>query len=157
MNYLIISGALLLGLPLFLLLFFKANAGVMFLATCAGLVLLGTLDPVVVSTAGSIVPGEGEAYIRLAVVMLSIIFSAMVFRNTVKHGYLIVHVTLAVITACMLWLLLPSQTGVSWLLDNTKETLWQNINDYRTLIVTAGFALSLLATLTKAGGRSKRL
>ena len=72
----IASSLLLLGLPLFLLFFFKANAGVLFFAACAGIVLLESLDPTVVTTASAVLPGEGEAYIRLAVVMLSVIFSA---------------------------------------------------------------------------------
>ncbi len=158
MSSLVLSAALLLGMPLFLLLYFKANAGVMFLAACAGLVLLSSLDPVVVSTAGAFVPKEGEAYVRLAVVLLSIIFAAMMFKHSVKTSQLYLHVLLAVVTAVMLWLLLPSVTGVSWLLDNSKEDLWQMVNDYRTLIVAAGFSLSLLAVLTKSshhGGRAK--
>ncbi len=153
---LVLSAVVLLGLPVGLLLFFKANAGVMFLAACAGLVLLSTLDPAVVSTAGAIVPKEGEGYVRLAVVLLSIVFSAMIFRNTIKHGTLLLHVVLAVLIAVMLWLLLPSATGVSWLLDNLKEPIWQNVNEFRTLIVTSGFSLALIATLTNGSGKSKK-
>jgi hypothetical protein len=69
------------AIPLAMLFFFKANAGVMFFATCSGLVLLGNLDPVVVTTAGAVVPGEGEAYIRLAVVVLSMIDEQLVVRK----------------------------------------------------------------------------
>ena len=154
MTALIMSGIVLLGLPLLLLFWFKTNAGVVFLAACAGLVLLSSLDPVVVSAAGAFVPHEGEAYVRLIVVLLSIIFAAMMFKHSVKSGYLYLHVLLALLTAVMLWLLLPSVTGVSWLLDNSKEAIWQNVNEYRTLIVAAGFSLSLLAVLTKASHHS---
>lgn len=159
MTTLLISAIVLLGLPLLLLFVFKTNAGVMFLASCAGLVLLSSLDPVVVSTAGAFVPREGDAYVRLAVVLLSIIFAAMMFKNSVHGTQMIVHVILAIVTACMLWLLLPSVTGVSWLLDNSKQTIWRHVNDYRTLIVAAGFSLSLLTVLTKnishSGHKSK--
>ena len=54
--------------PLLLLFVFKANAGILFLAACAGLVLLQTLDPTVVTTAGAVIPGDGESVIRLLVV-----------------------------------------------------------------------------------------
>jgi hypothetical protein len=154
MTTLIFSAAVLLGLQLLLLLIFKTNAGVMFLAACAGLVLLSSLDPVVVTTAAAFVPQEGEAYVRLLVVLLSIVFSAMMFKNSVHGSKIFLHALLVVVTALMLWLLLPSATGVSWLLDNSKESIWQNVNDYRTLIVASGFSLSLLVVLMKSGHHS---
>jgi hypothetical protein len=138
---------LFLGLPLFMLFFFKSNGGIMFLAACAGIVLLDSLDPVVVTTAGSVVPGEGEAYIRLAVVILSIVFSGLVFRGTTKGSALVLNSIVVVLLAVMLWVTLPSATGVSWLIDGIDNEYWKVINDFRTLVIAAGFALSLLAVL----------
>lgn len=138
---------LFLGLPLFMLFFFKANGGIMFLAACAGLVLLNSLDPVVVTTAGAIVPGEGEAYVRLAVVMLSIVFSGLVFRGTTKGTALLLNTVVVGILAVMLWLTLPTVTGVSWLIESKNLEYWEIVYDYQTLIIAAGFALSLLAVL----------
>lgn len=152
----IISCILLLGLPLFLLFFFKSNAGILFLASCAGIVLLESLDPTVVTTAGAIVPGEGEAYVRLVVVLLSIVFAAMMFRNSVKSSQLPLHVVLVVVTAAMLWLIIPSATGVSWLLSSVKEPIWQDVNEFRTLVVATGFSLGLVAVLAKSSGHEKK-
>lgn len=150
--------ALFLGLPLFMLFFFKSNMGIMFLAACAGLVLLNSLDPVVVTTAGAVVPGEGEAYIRLAVVILSIVFAGLVFRGTTKGSALALNALISVFIATMLWVTLPASTGVTWLISSIDNPGWKTINDFRTLIVTAGFALSLLAVLfghKKSHGKSR--
>lgn len=139
--------ALFLGLPLFMLFFFKSNGGIMFLAACAGLVLLNSLDPVVVTTAGAIVPGEGEAYVRLAVVMLSIVFSGLVFRGTTKGTALLLNTFIIIILGVMLWLTLPSVTGVSWLVSSIDSEYWKTVFDFQTLIIALGFALGLLAVL----------
>lgn len=138
---------LFLGLPLLMLFVFKANVGIMFLSACAGLVLLSSLDPVVVTTAGAVVPGEGEAYIRLAVVMLSIVFAGLIFRGTTSGSAIALNSFVAVILAIMLWLTLPEVTGVSWLIKSVGNDYWKDINNYRTLVVALGFSLSLLAVL----------
>jgi hypothetical protein len=136
-----------LGLPLFMLYFFKANGGIMFLAACAGLVLLNSLDPVVVTAAGAVVPGEGEAYVRLSVVLLSIVFSGLVFRGTTKGTALVLSTIVSLLLAVMLWTTLPSATGLSWLINTIDTEYWNNINNFKTLIIAAGFSLSLLAVL----------
>ena len=152
MTSLILSGLLVLGLPLVLLLMFKASAGMMFFASCAGLVLLHSLDPAVVSTAAAVVPGEGEAYVRLAVVGAALVFAALMFRGTV-HGMtsLLLHAFVVLLLALMLWVTLPSATGLSWMLENSRESVWRTVNDFRSLIVAAGFSLSMVVILTNKG------
>lgn len=144
---LLFPAILFLGLPLFMLYFFKSNGGVLFLAACAGIVLLSSLDPVVVTAAGAIVPGEGEAYVRLAVVLLSIVFSGLVFRGTTKGTALVLNTFIVVLTALMLWVTLPESTGVSWLVDSIDSSYWKTLSDFSTLIIASGFALSLIAIL----------
>lgn len=150
--HIVLPVILFFGLPFLMLIMFKANAGIMFLAACAGLVLLNNLDDAVVTTAGAVVPGEGEAYVRLAVVLLTLAFAGLVFRNTVKGSSLFVHGLIVVLIGATLWLNMPEATGVSWLADSIGESWWQEANNYRALIITAGFALSLVAVLT---GHSK--
>ena len=135
------------GFPLFMLFFFKSNGGIMFLAACAGLVLLNSLDPVVVTAAGAVVPGEGEAYVRFAVVLLSIIFSGLVFRGTTKGSALVLNTFVIIFMALMLWVTLPSATGATWLINGTESNYWKIINDFKTLVIAAGFGLSLIAVL----------
>jgi hypothetical protein len=130
-----------------MLFVFKSNVGIMFLAACAGLVLLNSLDPVVVTAAGSVVPGEGEAFVRLAVVLLSIAFAGLVFRGTANGSAMVLNAFIAVILAVMLWLTLPAATGVSWLVDGINNEYWQDVNNFRTLIIALGFALSLIVVL----------
>jgi len=155
MTSLILSGLLVLGLPLVLLLMFKASAGMMFFAACAGLVLLHSLDPAVVSTAAAVVPGEGdEAYVRWRS-WRRLLFAALMFRGTV-HGMtsLLLHAFVVLLLALMLWVTLPSATGLSWMLENSRESVWRTVNDFRSLIVAAGFSLSMVVILTNKG-RSK--
>ena len=152
----IASSLLLLGLPLFLLFFFKANAGVLFFAACAGIVLLESLDPTVVTTASAVLPGEGEAYIRLAVVMLSVIFSAMIFRHSMKSSQLPLSIFVVLMTSAMLWLILPEATGLSWFIQTTKQQVWLDLYEFKTLVVATGFSLSLIAVLAKSSGHEKK-
>lgn len=133
--------------PLLLLFVFKANAGILFLAACAGLVLLQTLDPTVVTTAGAVIPGDGESVIRLLVVAMSIIFAAMMFRQAISSAQLGLHMIVGVFVGVILWLLLPAATGLAPLRSVEQEGLWRDISEFRTLIFATGFSVSLLAIL----------
>lgn len=148
MTAVLLTALLVFGIPLLLLFLFKSNAAIMFLAACAGIVLLGSLDPTIVATAGSVVPGEGEAYIRLSVVTLSLIFAALMSKNHVKKvtGF-ILHGLLVILTALMLWSSLPSLSGVSWLVDSTDMSSWQTLDDFKTLVIALGFSMSLIVLL----------
>lgn len=135
-------------MPLLLLIVFKTNAGILFLATCAGLVLLQSLDPTVVTTASAVLPGDGEPFIKVSVVVMSLIFAAMMFRNTISSSQYILHGILSVLTGVVIWLILPLATGLSLLVDATNMQLWQDINEFRTLIIASAFSIGLLAILT---------
>ncbi len=148
MSALLIPFLALVGFIGALLWFFKANVGVMFLAACSGLVLLSSIDPVVITTAGSVVPSEGEAYVRLSVVLLSIVFASMMFRNAVQGTKFLLHGLIALLLSVVLLLVLPETTGVSWLVAATEQQEWQDLNEFRSLILASGFALSLIAVLT---------
>lgn len=145
--YIALPLVLFVFLPLAMLILLKTNAGMMFLAACTGLVLLNNLDDVVVTTAGAVVPGDGEAYVRLAVVLLTVVFSALVFRNTVDGGIMFLHGLIVLCLGAVLWLILPGATGLTWLLESASQDWWRQLNDYRALIITVGFALSLTAVL----------
>lgn len=136
--------------PLVLLFLFNSNAGVMFFAACAGLVLLGSLDTAVVATAGAVVPGEGEAYVRLSVVLVSIILSSLMFKNKIHGSSLVPHGVIAFLVGVMLWLLLPSVTGVSWLVDSIDNKYWQDVNNFSTLIIAIAFSLSILIVMSRS-------
>ncbi len=148
MSEILIPFLILTGFVGSLLWFFKANVGVMFLAACSGLVLLSSIDPVVITTAGSVVPSEGEAYVRLSVVLLSIVFASMMFRNAVHGAKFLLHGVIALLLSVVLLLVLPETTGVSWLVAASERQEWQDLNEFRSLILASGFALSLVAVLT---------
>jgi hypothetical protein len=144
-----IAALIFLGIPLALLVFMKANAGIMFLTACAGIVLLGTLDTTFVATAGAVVPGEGEATVRLFVVMFSLIISGVAFRGSVRGARLISNGLVVILLAAMLWLQLPPIVGASWLVDTMQESAWQTTKAFQTLIIASGLAVSLLVIMTK--------
>lgn len=151
-----LTGLSLLGVPMLLFVLFKSNAAIMFLAACAGLVLLSSLDPTVVTAAASVIPGESEGYIRMAVVLLSTAFAALMMRGSVhKAAEFLLHGLLIILTAAMLWGSLPALSGVSWLLDSTKQDVWVYVDDFKAMIVAVGFSLSLLVLLRSKGGGEK--
>jgi len=156
MSILLITAAALFGFSVGLVAILRTNAGVMFLAACSGVVLLGSIDPVVISTAGAVVPSEGEAYVRLSVVALSVVFAALVFKKSV-HGLAIgLHMLIASVMSVVLLLLLPERTGVSWLLSASDDSLWLNLSNYLSLIVATGFASSLFAIYSVRHGKTKK-
>jgi len=149
---LILSGITVLGLPLLLLFVINADAAIMFFAACGGIVLLTSLDPAVVSTAGALVPGDGEDYIRLTVVVLALVFSALVFKGSTRRpANYVIHFILVLATSVMLWTFLPRLTGVSWLVDGTSSSVWQTLDDFKSLIVATGLVASLLVILKNRG------
>ena len=145
-SFLFIAAAITL-FPVGLAMYFRTNVGMMFLSGCCGLMMLSVIDPVVAATAGSLIPTEGEGYIRLAVVALSIVFAAVLFRHTIGGGKLALHITIALLLGLTLLLLLPSTVGLSWLLDLIVARRWQYVNSFRMFIYMLGFSLSLIAVL----------
>jgi len=139
---------LVILIPMVLVVLLKTNAGLLFFASTAGLVLLSTLDSTVLATAGSVLPGVGEAYVRLAVVVATLALTAVFFAEKV-HGStaLALHSVIAVLIGFMLWMLLPEATGVSWLVDGVDNQYWQDMNRFSTLIIAATFGLSVMTVL----------
>lgn len=122
----------------------------MFLAGCAGVVLLSTLDVAFVATASAVLPTrDGEAIVRLGVVMLAIAFSGIVSKSSVKGVKMVISLILVILLALMLWQQLPSVVGASWLIEATKDPMWRTVNSYQTLIVASGLMLSLFMIIPK--------
>lgn len=144
-----IAALLFLGIPLSMLIFLKANAGIMFLAGCAAIVLLATLDNTFVAIAGAVVPGEGEATIRLAVVLFAIVLAGLSFRGSVRGLRFISNGLVVLLLAAMLWLQLPPVVGASWLVDTMQERVWEVTQAFQTVIIASGMGLSLLVVMTK--------
>ena len=155
MMELMLAVAVFFGLPLLLVLIYRTNAGVMFLAACAGLVLLGSMDPAVVSAAGSVLSDSSEGYIRLGIVMVPIIFSALLFKHSTRTAQLPLQIIICLFIAMMLLLILPKQTGLPWLLSTAEHPVWQDIEEFLTILVAFGIALSLLAVMLR-GHTSKK-
>jgi hypothetical protein len=54
---------------------------------------------------------------------------------------------IALLLGLMLWVTLPVATGISWLSGAVSQPVWQDVYNFRALIISLGFALSLLAML----------
>jgi hypothetical protein len=132
------------------ILVFKTNASIMFLAGCTGLVLLSSLDPVVLSAAGSVLPSEGEGYVRLAVVLLSTVFAGVLNKQSVHGIKLFAHACVGLLLVVLLLLVLPETTGLSWLQTLANQALWQDVKEFQALVVAVGFSLSLVLLKQKA-------
>lgn len=144
-----IAALAFLGLPLALLVFTKANAGIMFFAACAGIVLLSSLDMTFIATAGSVVPGEGEATVRLMVVLGALTVAGLAFRGYVKGFRLVSNGLVVLLLAAMLWLQLPPLVGASWLTETMMNDAWYELRNFQSLIIASGLAISLLVIMTK--------
>ena len=144
-----IAALIFLGIPMSLLVFLKANGGIMFFAGCAAIVLLNSLDTTFVAAAGSVVPGEGEATVRILVVMATILFAALSFRGSVRGVRFISNGLVVILLAALLWIELPPVVGASWLVDTMQERAWQITQDFQTVITAAGLGMSLLVVMTK--------
>lgn len=143
----LIASLVLAAIPLVMLFWFKANSGVMFFAACAGLVLISNLDSTVVTTAAAFVPGEGEAYVRLSVVLLSIVFAGLVFNGAESKVNKALDVIVALVLGMMLTLILPAATNLSWLVNGSQNEIWRDVNEFRSLVIASGFGLSLVSVL----------
>lgn len=151
----IIIAAIVVFSPALLAQFMRANAGAMFLASCGGIVLLSTLDPVLVTTAGAVFPTEGEAIVRVLVIVATIIIATLLFKNSV-HGYrAIVNNLVALLLGVLLLLQLPALTGFSPFISLISEQWWQEVQLYESAIVVAGLGLSLTAVLVKKNQHHK--
>jgi hypothetical protein len=142
--------------PLVLCIVLKTNAGIMFFAACSGIVLLSSLDVTFVATAGAVVPGEGEAVVRLAVVLAAIGIAALAFKGSVHGARIVMHVLLAFLLGCVLWLELPALSGASWLLDSITTTQWKFLDAFQSPIIATGLALSLVLLLSRDHKYKKR-
>ncbi len=143
MNITVIIFAVVVFLPLLLALLQRANAGAMFLATCSAMVLLGTLDPSLVGSAGSAFPSEGEAIVRTLVIVVALLYATIMFRRSVHGLKMFLNIVCSILLGAMLASELPRLTGLSLFIPFVGETWWQQLNSYNSIIVLSGLALSL--------------
>lgn len=151
----VIVAAIVVLTPVLLAQFMRANAGAMFLSACGGIVLLSTLDPVLVTTAGAIIPAEGEAIVRVLVVVATIVIASVLFRDTVVGMRSALNVVTGLLLGFLLLTQLPALTGLGVLIDIVNESWWRQIDDYSSLIVVAGLLVSLSMVLLKKHSHKK--
>lgn len=151
----VIIAALVVLSPVALALFLRANAGAMFLAGCGGIVLLSTLDPVLVTTAGAVFPTEGESIVRILVILATVVIAALLFKNSVNGYKVLLNTGISFLLGLLFMLQLPGLTGLSPLITLTQESWWQDIQLYESAIVVAGLGLSLTTVLVKKNQNHK--
>ncbi len=145
----IIGLIIVFGLPLSLALFVRANAGAMFLASSAGIVLLGTLNTNQVDK--MLLNGDNRSFLPAVVLMGLILYSALIFRKTIRGWRSIFNLAVAFLLSLMLMLQLPLLTGFTALFRFQNYFWWQRAALYDFLIIAIGLIFSLLLLLL--GGR----
>lgn len=151
----VILAAVIVLSPLVVAQLFRSNAGAMLLAGCGAFVLLGTLDPVLITTAGAVIPTEGEAIVRLLVIATTIGIATSIFSHTIHGSRVVINGIIALLLGFILLLQLPILTGLGPLVDLVREDWWKQLELYDSGIVLLGLGLSLLMVLTKGEKHKK--
>lgn len=155
MESIIVASVVVLS-PVILSQVMRANAGAMFLSACGGIVLLSTLDPVLVTTAGAVFPTEGESIVRLLVIVATIVIAALLFKNSIDGWHkTLLNSSIALLLGLLLLLQLPILTGMGALLSLLRESWWQDIALYDSAIVVVGLGLGLTSVIVKHHSRHK--
>ncbi len=152
-----LSGLLIIGLPIALLVVFRSSATTMFFAMCVGLVVLRGVDDSLIVAAASVLPiGEAEAYVRLLLLIVFLVIGSLLSKGSVrKSSGLLLHGFVLMFGSLMLWSVLPALTELSWLVDSTDQYAWDIASSFQTIIVTVGFIASLLLTRPKHKAHDK--
>lgn len=145
----IIVASVTVLIPIAVAVVMRANAGAMFLAGCGGIVLLSTLDPVLVTTAGALFPSQGEAMVRIMVVLASIVIAAILFKDSIFGTKMVANVLIAFLLGLLLVLQLPALTGLTQLVNLIRLDWWRDLELYESAVVVAGLGVSLVMVLVK--------
>lgn len=136
---------------------FKANSAILFLSACAGLVILNSLEPSIVTTAGSIIPFEGESVFRLLVILLPVVFASLVFHGTIKATAMMLHILLSMVSGFCLWVILPKLVSINFVSELTNYEPWQDAVEFTALGLSVALLLSLtILSITKNARHDKK-
>jgi len=133
-------------LPVFLWFVVKAHAGVVFLSSMVGIILIQNIDLDLLSVVG----GGNTSVSRLALIAGLLGLTGLLFYGSVRNNVQrLVHGCIALLNMIVLWLLLPTQRGMNGLDSLVLNDYYSQVQPFMTVILGAAFLLSLLTLLHK--------
>lgn len=133
-----------IAVPVVLLLALRTHAAIVFLSLCAGSILLKYIGDDAVLSLSFLWSGEvAESVIRLGVLLIPVLLSAIFLRRSMSGPKFIVNILPAVVVgvvgALLAVPLLPNATQGNL----TGSQAWQTLEQAQELIVGAGILVSL--------------
>jgi hypothetical protein len=142
---------LLLVVPLFLLMFFKINAALVFLSLCLGNVLVQFIGPdaaTIMSSATARAPGSpapSQSYVNLILLLLPVVLTMLIMIHSVRGRAKLAFNLLPALGVTTLGVLLAVPLLSAGLTGSiTHEPLWRELENLQTLILSVSTLLCLL-------------
>lgn len=136
--------ALFLLVPVLLVVLTKTSAAILYFCVASAVLLDRFVDPSAASVANSLLPRSSFDYMALAVLLVPVIITTFLFKGTVKVSMLPLHVVVAVLTGLTLALTAGTFFPGSITAPYRATALWDTVEPYQTVIVGAGFLLSVI-------------
>lgn len=157
MSPIVILG-LLVGLPLVLAFVLRVNAGILFLALCAGSVLSEFVASDIIQIVNSFFPKSGnltDSIVNLTLILLPAALTILFMRRSMSGTKTIINIVPAaaagLLTALLVVPVLPG--GVQH--NVTTNQIWTLFQQFQSLIIGAGATVSLLVLWSTKPGRDK--
>jgi hypothetical protein len=140
--------AILIGLPLLLSFAFRVNAGVIFLALCAGSVLSQFVADDTNQLASSFFARTNQnivtSAVQITLLLLPAVLTMLFMRNSMKGTKILMNLIPAaaagLLTALLVVPLLPPGTRYAV----TGSEVWSTLQNFQSVIIGAGVFVSLL-------------
>jgi len=151
-----ITLALFVLIPVLLVALTRTSAAILYFCVASAVLLERFVDPTAASVANSLLPRSSFDYMALAVLVVPIIITTFLFKKTVKTSMLPLHIVVAVLAGLTLALTAGTFFPSSITARFRVLSLWDEVESYQTVIVGAGFLLSVIClSFGKAGGSKK--
>lgn len=137
---------LLVGAPIVILMLWRINAALVFLSACLGTVLLRFVGDDASYFAGMFLPWLSGDNLKLALLLLPVVLTALFMIKTIKGGQLLFNVLPAVGTGLVLALLIVPLLPSDYAVQVQSSTIWGQLLQLQALVVGAS-ALACLVFL----------
>lgn len=151
----LVAFAVALGGIVFLLLWQRVNAAVVFFSLCAGSVLASQVgsDATVLGSSvihSSLVTSSG---VQIALIALPAVLSALFLRKSVKSSSALINILPALCVAALAAILIVPllSAGLQYNLQST--IIWQNLAKNSQLIIVAGVVVSVISLWFSSRGK----
>ena len=130
--------------PLFLVIFLRTNAAILFFVLSGAVTLQSYLDKDVASFAGSIFGGTNTRAVSLLILIVPFIVAAIAFRNTVTKRMLFFHGVLSLGVGASLVYIIPQFLPPTTLNTIEASDAFAAAQPYTSLIIAGSFLSSVI-------------